>query len=65
MNGFPPKELDFSNKDSFLKDISIRSGDTLIVEENKEQPKILENPAIKSDELIPEGKRKLVRKYEH
>ena len=64
MNGFPPKELDFSNKDSFLKDISIRSGDTLIVEENKEQPKILESP-VKSDELIPEGKAKLVRKYEH
>ena len=65
MNGFPPKELDFSNKDSFLKDISIRSGDTLIVEENREQPRIIESPGIKSNELISEGKAKLVRKYEH
>jgi len=35
MSGFPPKELDLSNSSKALQEMTIRSGDTLIVEENK------------------------------
>lgn len=33
--GFPPKQLDTSNDNKILKETGIRSGDTLIIEENK------------------------------
>ncbi|XP_043932392.1 ubiquitin thioesterase OTU1 [Protopterus annectens] len=37
--GFPPEILDLSNDDTHLKDLRIKSGDTLIVEEDKNKPK--------------------------
>ena len=56
MNGFPPKELDL-RIDKNITDVSIRSGDTLIVEENKEGPKI-----ISSNTAAVKLQPKLVRK---
>ncbi|XP_039605066.1 ubiquitin thioesterase OTU1 [Polypterus senegalus] len=35
MVGFPPSSLDLSNGDAYLRDFPIKSGDTLIVEEEK------------------------------
>lgn len=47
MNGFPPKELDTSNSEQILQEMSIRSGDTLIIEENKILPKVVaEEPKL-------------------
>ncbi|TTB41848.1 Ubiquitin thioesterase OTU1 [Bagarius yarrelli] len=40
MVGYPPSSLDFSNGDAHLKDYPIKSGDTLIVEEEKNKPKV-------------------------
>ncbi|XP_027010655.1 ubiquitin thioesterase OTU1 [Tachysurus fulvidraco] len=40
MVGYPPTSLDFSNGDAHLKDFPIKSGDTLIVEEEKNKPKV-------------------------
>ncbi|XP_005987737.1 ubiquitin thioesterase OTU1 [Latimeria chalumnae] len=39
MVGFPPVILDLSNGSAHLKDFPIKSGDTLIVEEDKKRPK--------------------------
>lgn len=39
MSGFPPKEINICSQDDTIGDISIRSGDTLIIEENKSEPK--------------------------
>uniref|UniRef100_W5MXS2 Ubiquitin thioesterase OTU n=1 Tax=Lepisosteus oculatus TaxID=7918 RepID=W5MXS2_LEPOC len=39
MVGYPPSSLDLSNGDAHLKDYPIKSGDTLIVEEEKSKPK--------------------------
>ncbi|XP_012683263.2 ubiquitin thioesterase OTU1 isoform X2 [Clupea harengus] len=39
MVGYPPSSLDFRNGDATLKDYPIKSGDTLIVEEEKNKPK--------------------------
>ena len=35
-SGFPPKQLDTSNSEKILQDMTIRSGDTLIIEESKD-----------------------------
>ncbi|XP_057298079.1 ubiquitin thioesterase OTU1-like [Hydractinia symbiolongicarpus] len=51
MSGFPPKEINICSQDDTIGDISIRSGDTLIIEENKSEPK--EAPANeKSSKLV-------------
>ncbi|MBN3297412.1 OTU1 thioesterase, partial [Amia calva] len=39
MVGYPPSSLDLSNGDAHLQDYPIKSGDTLIVEEEKNKPK--------------------------
>ncbi|KAK6472024.1 ubiquitin thioesterase OTU1-like [Huso huso] len=39
MAGYPPSSLDLSNGDVHLQDFPIKSGDTLIVEEEKNKPK--------------------------
>lgn len=43
MSGFPPKELDLSDTEKIIQDISIRSGDTLIIEERKDTPRIIQS----------------------
>jgi len=66
MSGFPPKELDISKTDAVLPDIALRSGDTLIIEENNEnKPKIIsaeikEESANKTKLLLPKLVRKVV-----
>ncbi|KAK3536669.1 hypothetical protein QTP86_017600, partial [Hemibagrus guttatus] len=40
MVGYPPSSLDLRNGDAHLKDYPIKSGDTLIVEEEKNKPKV-------------------------
>lgn len=37
MVGYPPSSLDLQNGDAHLQDYPIKSGDTLIVEEEKKQ----------------------------
>ncbi|XP_048879967.1 ubiquitin thioesterase OTU1 [Brienomyrus brachyistius] len=39
MVGYPPSSLDLHNGDAHLKDYPIKSGDTLIIEEEKNRPK--------------------------
>ncbi|KAI4827909.1 hypothetical protein KUCAC02_031266 [Chaenocephalus aceratus] len=47
MVGYPPSSLDLKNGDAHLKDYPIKSGDTLIVEEDKNKPKPpQEQPAV-------------------
>ncbi|XP_057702694.1 ubiquitin thioesterase OTU1 isoform X2 [Corythoichthys intestinalis] len=46
MVGYPPSSLDLRNEDAHLKDYPIKSGDTLIVEEEKDKPKLSERPAV-------------------
>lgn len=43
LNGFPPKELIIENINQSIPTLSIKSGDTLIVEENKSLPAMNEN----------------------
>ncbi|XP_075709815.1 ubiquitin thioesterase OTU1 [Rhinoderma darwinii] len=38
MVGYPPASLDLSDRDATLRDLPIKSGDTLIVEEDKSKP---------------------------
>ncbi|XP_060765825.1 ubiquitin thioesterase OTU1 [Neoarius graeffei] len=40
MVGYPPSSLDLRDGDAHLKDYPIKSGDTLIVEEEKNKPKV-------------------------
>ena len=43
LTGFPPKELPIQNETSnTLSIVGLRSGDTVIVEENASQPKVVE-----------------------
>ncbi|XP_061742017.1 ubiquitin thioesterase OTU1 [Nerophis ophidion] len=46
MVGYPPSSLDLRNGDAHLKDYPIKSGDTLIVEEEKNKPKSLAHPSV-------------------
>ncbi|KAI5622979.1 ubiquitin thioesterase OTU1, partial [Silurus asotus] len=46
MVGYPPSSLDLSNRDARLKDYPIKSGDTLIVEEEKNKPKDTTSPLL-------------------
>ncbi|XP_026880712.2 ubiquitin thioesterase OTU1 isoform X2 [Electrophorus electricus] len=46
MVGYPPSSLDLRNGDASLKDYPIQSGDTLIVEEEKNKPKSQSNAAV-------------------
>ena len=41
-NGFPPKELFVDDTNTVLSTLSIKSGDTLILEENKHAPAVIE-----------------------
>ncbi|XP_020620581.1 ubiquitin thioesterase OTU1-like isoform X3 [Orbicella faveolata] len=41
LSGFPPKQLICQDKGSSLSSLDIRSGDTLIIEEDKKAPKVL------------------------
>ncbi|XP_065654263.1 ubiquitin thioesterase OTU1 isoform X3 [Hydra vulgaris] len=56
MCGYPPKTIDFANPDTLLESSIIRSGDVLIVENQK----VLDNS--KSSSLASNCSRKLVRK---
>jgi len=53
MNGFPPKELDTSNSDQVLGKSTIRSGDTLIIEENKDTPTIVADTPKLVRKVVP------------
>lgn len=57
MVGYPPSSLDLRDGDAHLKDYPIKSGDTLIVEEEKNKPKPAadpaETPVAKSPRLEP------------
>uniref|UniRef100_A0AAZ1XKN5 Ubiquitin thioesterase OTU n=1 Tax=Oreochromis aureus TaxID=47969 RepID=A0AAZ1XKN5_OREAU len=46
MVGYPPSSLDLRNGEAHLKDYPIKSGDTLIVEEEKNKPKPQDRPAV-------------------
>ncbi|KAM8756227.1 ubiquitin thioesterase OTU1 isoform 1-T2 [Acanthopagrus schlegelii] len=46
MVGYPPSSLDLRNGDAHLKDYPIKSGDTLIVEEEKNKPKTQAHPTV-------------------
>ncbi|CAB1414716.1 unnamed protein product, partial [Pleuronectes platessa] len=46
MVGYPPSSLDLRNGDAHLKDYPIKSGDTLIVEEEKNKPKPQDHPTV-------------------
>ena len=43
LTGFPPKELTINDANQHLHMLSIKSGDTLIVEENKSVPAVVES----------------------
>ncbi|XP_075471313.1 ubiquitin thioesterase OTU1 isoform X1 [Ascaphus truei] len=47
MVGFPPENLDLNNGEATLRDLPIKSGDTLIVEEDKTKRKTELSPASK------------------
>ncbi|XP_053562559.1 ubiquitin thioesterase OTU1 [Bombina bombina] len=47
MVGFPPETLDLSNGEATLRDLPIKSGDTLIVEEDKNRQNTAPSPASK------------------
>ena len=40
LSGFPPKQLLWKTKDDLLSSMDIRSGDTLIIEEDKCAPRL-------------------------
>ena len=40
LSGFPPKQLLLENKDEALSSVDIRSGDTLIIEDDKKAPRV-------------------------
>ena len=40
LSGFPPKQLLLENKNNSLSSVDIRSGDTLIIEEDKKAPRV-------------------------
>ncbi|XP_062842607.1 ubiquitin thioesterase OTU1 [Trichomycterus rosablanca] len=52
MVGYPPSSLDLSDKDAHLKDYPIKSGDTLIVEEEKNKPKVETNSTTPKTPLL-------------
>lgn len=39
LSGFPPKQLLWGNKGDSISSVNIRSGDTLIIEEDKKAPR--------------------------
>ncbi|NP_001090389.1 ubiquitin thioesterase OTU1 [Xenopus laevis] len=49
MVGFPPLSLDLSDEEATLKNMSIKSGDTLIVEEDKSKLRSATPPVSKTD----------------
>ena len=48
LSGFPPKQLQWKTKDDLLSSVDIRSGDTLIIEEDKCAPRVLVDSYKKS-----------------
>ena len=40
LSGFPPKQLIFRDESTLLSTVDIRSGDTLIIEEDKKAPRV-------------------------
>ncbi|XP_030076577.1 ubiquitin thioesterase OTU1 [Microcaecilia unicolor] len=67
LRGFPPQSLELDDRDRRLRDCSIRSGDTLIVEENRNKPNV-DLPSVPKQnahlspgtESLPELVRKVV-----
>ncbi|XP_076862795.1 ubiquitin thioesterase OTU1 [Brachyhypopomus gauderio] len=57
MVGYPPSSLDLRNGDAYLKDYPIQSGDTLIVEEEKNKPKAHSNATVLKGPLLDSGPR--------
>ncbi|XP_037535241.1 ubiquitin thioesterase OTU1 [Nematolebias whitei] len=51
MIGYPPSSLDLRNGEAHLKDYPIKSGDTLIVEEEQRKPKPQDHPIVKAPHL--------------
>ncbi len=52
--GFPPKELSLVNNEKTIDELLIKSGDTVIVEENRKAPKVVENSnGAGSDAKVP------------
>ena len=43
LSGFPPKQLRCGNNNDTLSSLNIRSGDTLIIEEDKTAPRLLDS----------------------
>jgi len=62
MSGFPPKELDVSKGEQALNEVSIRSGDTLIVEENKDTAAVAQVVTEAPKQQVVADEPKLVRK---
>ena len=63
-SGFPPKQLDTSNSEKILQDMTIRSGDTLIIEESKDggAPQLQQSTTQQQAPPPPPPQPKLVRK---
>ncbi|XP_076124403.1 ubiquitin thioesterase OTU1 [Alosa pseudoharengus] len=55
MVGYPPSSLDFRDGDATLNDYPIKSGDTLIVEEEKNKPKPQTTPTPAAPTNVPKG----------
>ncbi|XP_053310384.1 ubiquitin thioesterase OTU1 [Spea bombifrons] len=63
MVGFPPENLDLSNGDATLGDLPIKSGDTLIVEEDKTKVNTAPLPTSKQNqEIQPATEARIVRR---
>ncbi|XP_018430328.1 PREDICTED: ubiquitin thioesterase OTU1 [Nanorana parkeri] len=54
MVGYPPANLDLSDGDATLRDLPIKSGDTLIVEEDKSKPATIVKQCI-NDQTLPKA----------
>jgi len=61
LSGFPPKQLFCQDKGNSLSSLDIRSGDTLIIEEDKKAPKVSLDSYKKSLSSAALGK--ISRKY--
>ncbi|KAM9321024.1 ubiquitin thioesterase OTU1 [Gastrophryne carolinensis] len=60
MVGYPPTKLDLSNQDVALRDLAIKSGDTLIVEEDKSIPSAVTKQCVNDVAKAPGIVRRVV-----
>ena len=63
LNGYPPKLLSLQNATASLAELGIRSGDTLIVEEQPSQSSssVIHDSSHNEEKFVPKITRRFVR----